>query len=82
MEKIRGLRANKNEGTVIGVERNEGVMSQRGANTLIVCDMIRLQIRLRAVLARLDASPKRKVSQGLRVDRNGIEPARLLRPGS
>jgi hypothetical protein len=49
------------------MEKSERVMSQqKGANTAIISDMIRLQIRLREVLARLEASPKRKVLSGAR----------------
>ncbi len=46
--------------------KGERAKNQRKqANTAIICDIIRLQIRLRAVLAKLDASPKRKLWQGL-----------------
>lgn len=48
------------------MEKGEDIMSQRKrANTIIICDIIRLQIRLRAILAKLEASPKPKLWQGL-----------------
>jgi hypothetical protein len=44
------------------MKNGERLMSQRkAANIDIICDMIRLQIRLRALLARLEAPPNRTV---------------------
>jgi hypothetical protein len=52
--------------------RNERLMNQRKpANIDIICDMIRLQIRLRALLARLEAPPKRTVRHGASGARDG-----------
>jgi hypothetical protein len=45
------------------MKKSENLMSQckRANIDIIICDMIRLQIHLRAVLARLEAPPKRRV---------------------
>jgi hypothetical protein len=43
-------------------EKERIVGQRKSANTRIICDMIRLQIRLRAVQTRLQASPKSKVA--------------------
>jgi hypothetical protein len=54
------------------MKNGERLMSQRkAANIDIICDMIRLQIRLRALLARLEAPPKQTVWPGASVIRNG-----------
>lgn len=65
------------------MEKGECITSQRrGANTVIICDMIRLQIRLTAVLARLQASPGQKSGKRLLVPGAGIEPQRSFRGSS
>jgi hypothetical protein len=62
------------------VEKGERIMSpRRRANATIICDMITLQIRLRAVLARLEVSRKPKACQVAAGARAGIEPARSFR---
>jgi hypothetical protein len=49
--------AEKEGGTA--VEKKEYLMNQhKQANTLMICDMIRLQIHLKSVLSGLKASPK------------------------
>jgi hypothetical protein len=51
---------------VTSAKKKEELMSQRKqANALMICDMIRQQILLRAVLARLEASPMRTAWHGL-----------------
>jgi hypothetical protein len=52
------------EGKGSRVEKSERIVSQSRRNSLIISDIIRLQIRLRAIHERLKASPKRKGGQG------------------
>jgi hypothetical protein len=52
------------EGDLVG--KNEQLVSQhKRTNAVIICDMIRQQIRLRVVLARLEALPRQKVFPAL-----------------
>jgi hypothetical protein len=54
------------KGMVTSVKKKEQLMSQRKqANDLIIGDTILQQIRLRAVLTRLQVSPMRKVWHSL-----------------
>lgn len=60
------------------MEKKEHLMSQRKqANTLIICDMIRLQIHLKSVLSGLKPSPKRKMLHRASGVGTAIEPARF-----
>jgi hypothetical protein len=49
----------------VTVEKERIGIPRKRANALVICNMIQLQIRLRAIQARLEASPKRKVPKGL-----------------
>lgn len=62
---------------VSAMEEKERLVSQRKkANTLILCDMIQMQIHLKSVLSGLKPSSKRRVWRvgGVRA---GAEPARF-----
>jgi hypothetical protein len=47
------------------------ISARKAANIDIISDMIRLQIRLRALLARLETPPKRTAFQGAGAVRHG-----------
>jgi hypothetical protein len=65
------------KGRVTAMEKKEHLMTQRKqANTLIICDMIRMQIHLKSVLSGLKPSSKRRLRRVGGV-RTGIEPARF-----
>jgi hypothetical protein len=60
------------------MEKKERLVHQRKqANTLIICDMIRLQIRLKSVLSGLNPSPRRKMLPRANGVGTGIQPARF-----
>lgn len=57
------------------------ITQQKQANTLVICDMIRLQIHLRSVLSGLKVSPKRKVWHGASGFGTGDRGDRRILPG-